>query len=95
MRVISRRKIIEAEAKYPARATALRGWYQVMNAELFDNFADVRQVFNSVDKVGNLYVFNVAGNHLRVIAAMHFNTQRVYIRHILTHTEYDSGKWKE
>jgi len=41
-----------------------------------------------------VYVFNAAGNHLRIIEAVHFNGGRAYIRDILTHSEYDEEKWK-
>ena len=54
----------------------------------------MRSTFPGVDKVGKLFVFNVAGNHLRIVAAVHFNRGKVYIRDILTHSEYDEGKWK-
>jgi mRNA interferase HigB len=30
-----------------------------------------------------------------LITAIHFNTQKVFIRHVLTHAEYDHGKWKK
>ncbi len=59
------------------------------------NFAELRNAFRSVDKVGRVYVFNVTGNHLRIVAAIHFNRQKAYIRSILSHLEYDQEKWKE
>jgi mRNA interferase HigB len=31
---------------------------------------------------------------MRVIAAIHFNRAKVFVRHVLTHAEYDSGEWK-
>jgi len=40
-------------------------------------------------------VFNIGGNKARLIAAIHYNTQKLYIRAVLTHTEYDKNKWKE
>jgi hypothetical protein len=46
------------------------------------------------DWVGGLIVFNVGGNKHRLIAAIHFNRARVYIRYVLTHGEYDQGAWK-
>ena len=95
MHVITRKRIIEAEDEFPQSATALRGWYQTMNHSTFGNFAELKETFNSVDKVGELYVFNIGGNKLRLIAAIHFNTKRIYIRNVLTHVEYDKGKWKE
>lgn len=36
-----------------------------------------------------------AGNKYRLIAVIHYNTKRVYVRNILTHKEYDLGKWKK
>jgi mRNA interferase HigB len=40
-------------------------------------------------------VFNVGGNKLRIICAVHFNTGKVFIRTVLNHTEYDRDAWKE
>jgi mRNA interferase HigB len=39
-------------------------------------------------------VFNIGGNKFRLIAVIHYNRRKVYIRHVLTHRQYDSGKWK-
>jgi mRNA interferase HigB len=39
--------------------------------------------------------FNIGGNKVRLIAAIHYNRNRIYIRAALTHAEYDEGKWKE
>jgi mRNA interferase HigB len=44
---------------------------------------------------GDFYVFNIAGNKYRLIAAIHFNRQMLFIRFILTHAEYDRGGWKK
>jgi len=51
-------------------------------------------VFPSVDFVNNLAVFNIGGNKYRLIASIHFNRGKVYVRHVLTHQEYDKGGWK-
>ncbi len=57
--------------------------------------AELRRVFNSVDAVAGLYVFNIGGNNIRLVAAIHFNAGRVYIRHVMTHAEYDKGACKQ
>jgi mRNA-degrading endonuclease HigB of HigAB toxin-antitoxin module len=41
-------------------------------------------------KVGRFFVFDIGGNKFRLIAAIHFNRQILYIRHVLTHREYDA-----
>lgn len=95
MHIITKRRIIEAKELYPSCESALAGWLKVVKNNQFENFAQLKAIFNAVDKVDDLFVFNIGGNKLRLIASIHFNTQRLYIRHILTHKEYDKGKWKE
>jgi mRNA interferase HigB len=66
-----------------------------MESTDFGSFADMREVFSSVDKVGDLYVFNIAGNKYRLVAFLQFDRQLCYIKQVLTHTEYDKGAWKK
>ena len=78
-----------------AQETPLRAWYAIVSRTDFNSFAELKRVFRSADKVGKFTVFNVGGNKFRLIAALHYNRRKIYIRHVLTHTEYDNGKWKE
>jgi len=66
-----------------------------MQKTKFSNFAELRQVFPSADKVDHWIIFNIGGNKYRLVASIHFNHSKVYIRHVLTHNEYDRGDWKE
>ena len=93
--VITRKRIVEFGDKHPDCINALESWYRVIKHSQYNSFAQLRQTFPSADQVGKLTVFNIGGNKARLIAAIHYNTQRVYIRHVLTHEEYDRGKWKE
>ncbi len=68
--------------------------YRLMKRGRYRNFAELKATFGSVDKVGPVYVFDIGGNKLRLVAAVHFNTGKVFIRHVLTHGEYDLGAWK-
>jgi len=67
----------------------------IMSKTDIGSFAELKRVFRSVDKVGKFTVFDIGGNKFRLIAAVHYNRKKVYIRHVLTHAEYDSDKWKE
>lgn len=95
MHVITRKRLIEFSKRHPGAESALGYWYRVMKHTHFDSFLSLRKVFPSADQVGSLTVFNIGGNKARLIAAMHYNRRRVYIRHVLTHSEYDKGKWRE
>ncbi|MFL9874721.1 type II toxin-antitoxin system HigB family toxin [Paraburkholderia megapolitana] len=92
MRVISNKTLVDFSVKHPDAGIPLQIWRKTVEAVFFANFADLKRAFNTVDKVGDLYVFNIGGNKFRLIAAVHFNVQKLYVRHVFTHKEYD--KWK-
>ena len=94
MHVISHAKIVAAQTAQPDCLTALDQWYRLTKRARWRNFAEVKACFPAVDKVGDKFVFDIGGNKLRLIAAIHFNTGRVFVRAILTHREYDKGVWK-
>jgi len=93
--VITRKRLREFAARHRQAAEPLKSWYAIVSKSDFGSFADLRQAFASVDKVGKFTVFDLGGNKYRLIAAIHYNRKKVYIRHVLTHAEYDQDKWKE
>ncbi|MDJ0719639.1 MAG: type II toxin-antitoxin system HigB family toxin [Prochloraceae cyanobacterium] len=95
MHVITRKRLNEFVAKYPETKTALVQWYKLMKQSDFNSISELREIFPTADKVGKLTVFNIGGNKVRLIAAIHYNRKKVYIRAVLTHNEYDLDKWKE
>ncbi len=95
MHVITRKRLNEFAEKYPETKTALAQWYHLAKQNDFSNLAELRTIFPSADPVGKLTVFNIGGNKVRLIAAIHYNRKKIYIRAVLTHAEYDEGKWKE
>lgn len=95
MRVISNRRLVEFAAKHPDAGTPLQAWHTTMEAHVFKGFSALRQQFGSVDKVDHLYVFDIAGDKYRLIAFLHAAHQLAYIKHVLTHSEYDKGDWKK
>jgi mRNA interferase HigB len=94
MHIITRKRLNEFVEKHPDAKSALEHWYRLMKSEQFRSFAELRAIFPGADQVGKLTVFNI-GRKVRLIAAIHYNRQKVYIRAVLTHDEYDKGKWKE
>lgn len=90
MFVISYGTIREYLEKNMVAEDALNNWYLIMERGNFANFSELKQTFNSVDAVeNNLYIFNIKGNHNRLIARIHFRVRTVYVRFIGTHKEYD------
>ena len=94
MHIITRKRLLDFAEKHPNTSTALDAWYRIVKSTEIKNFSQLRKIFPSVDKVGNLTVFNIGGNKIRLIAAIHYNTQCLFVRHVLTHKEYDKENWK-
>ena len=95
MHVITRKRLNEFVDRYPETQNAIVQWYQLVQQSTVGNFVELRETFPSADQVGKLTVFNIGGNKVRLIVAIHYNRQKFYIRAVLTHPEYDLGKWKE
>jgi mRNA interferase HigB len=95
MHVISKKKLREFWVEYPRAKAALESWYQIAKHADWENFAQVRNTFNTADSVGRFVVFDIGGNKYRLIAVIHYNRGKLYVRHMLTHAEYDKGKWKD
>lgn len=94
MHVIAKPSLVEFWHKHPDVQNPLQAWYRTMESEVFSGFNDLRATFASADFVNGLTVFNIGGNKYRLIAVMHYNRRKVFIRAVLTHAEYDRGFWK-
>ena len=95
MHIVTRKRLLEFAHKHPDCSAALESWYRIVKRTDFNSYAELRQTFPSADKVGDLTVFNIGGNKARLIAAIHYNRHRVYVRYVLTHKEYDRGSWRQ
>lgn len=94
MKLISNSALVRFAQIHPESTTVLQGWRKVIEKNSFQNWSELKNTFNSVDKVDDLTVFNVGGNKYRIIAFIRFARQIIYIKAVLTHNEYDKGQWK-
>lgn len=96
MRVVSKKKIVVFYTKHADSKIALEEWYAKVMKSSWKNLNELKQTFNSADYVGNnRVVFNIKGNDYRLIAIIIYVSQKVYIRWIGTHAEYDRLTAKE
>jgi mRNA interferase HigB len=80
--------------QYPEAEDVLRDWYNALRKSEFQNFAQLKAMFSSVDLIESekgslLVVFDVGGNKYRVIVKIDLKSNLALIRHILTHQEYN------
>jgi mRNA interferase HigB len=100
MRIITRKRLRQFAQQHHDAAEPLQKWYRLFRAAKWQNLQDVRRVYPHADTVrvasGNtVTVFNIRGNKYRLIAAIHYNRQRVYVLRLLRHAEYSKEFWKD
>ena len=95
MHLISQRPLREFWQVHPDSEKPLRVWAKVVKTAAWKTFAQVKKSYGSADQYKTFTIFNIGGNKYRLITVIHYNTQKVYVRHILTHKEYDSETWKK
>ena len=95
MHVISRTRLRQFWERYAEAESALRLWYTHTKRATWQNLAEMKNDYPSADLVGRFTVFNIGGNKYRLIVRIEYERQEVYIRHLLTHAEYDTDKWKQ
>jgi mRNA interferase HigB len=94
MHVISRKKLKEAALRYGKLEGRLDAWFRIAKKATWKSLADVRKTFATADAVGKRTIFNIQGNQYRLIVEINYTSGRIYIRHVLSHAEYDRGGWK-
>ena len=98
VRVISQQPLRDFATTHRDADAPLRAWYKAIKAGTHHNLVELKQSFGSVDYVPvgkrKFYVFDIGGNKYQLVAAIHFNTQTLFIRFIITHVEYDRGDRK-
>jgi mRNA interferase HigB len=100
MRVIAPKRVKEYAELFPAACASLMHWLDAVRTAEWNSRADLKACFNDVDPVKvasgrTVYIFNFQGNRHRIIAAIHFNTQTIYVLRIMSHREYDRIRWKD
>lgn len=94
MKTISNSALRAFAADHTQAKAPLQGWRRVIEKNRFSSWAELKTTFNSVDRVGDLVVFDIGGNKYRLIAYIRFEKQILSIKAVLTHQDYDRGTWK-
>ncbi len=90
MRVISRKALRECWERHADVESRLKSWFAEMRNGTFRTPDAIKKKYSSADFIaGNRVVFNIKGNHYRLVAKINDDAQVVYIRFVGTHKEYD------
>lgn len=92
MHVIAKSTLLAFANKHPAAREKLLSWHKTMKSCNAKDFNELKKTFKSADYVPKKFtVFDIGNNDYRIVAVIYYDTQKVYLRLVGTHPEYD--KW--
>jgi mRNA interferase HigB len=98
--VINRNSVRAAQQRHPQCRKWLDDWWSITRKATWTSLADVRRDYSTTDQVGGCLVFDAPGGR-RFIVGVYYarpdapDTGTLYIKHFLTHAEYDRNTWKK
>ncbi len=100
MRIITHKRLREFATRFPDVAEPLKKWARLVREAEWWSLQDVRRVYPHADMVTvgsekTVTVFNIGGNKYRLIVAIHYDRQCVYVLRLLRHSEYSKDSWKD
>jgi mRNA interferase HigB len=95
MHVITLRKLREFWELHPDAEESLRRWHRTTEKAHWKTLVETRGDFPHADLAGVCTIFNIKGNTYRLVSKIYYPSQVLLIRFVLTHAEYDRGRWKD
>ncbi|EIP3952766.1 type II toxin-antitoxin system HigB family toxin [Salmonella enterica] len=92
MHVVSRAPFDDAAKNFPNDAIALDDTYRVLKRVRANSPDELKQYFGSLDRMKyreKWWVIDIGGNNLRMMFFVDFERGKIFIKHIVTHAEYD------
>lgn len=94
MHVISKAALRDAIATDHTLESSLSEWHKVASLANWKSLVEVRQVYPHADYVEPFTVFNIKGGAYRLIVKIEYRWQLIFVKHVLTHSEYDKDGWR-
>lgn len=92
MHVISGKPFLDAAIKFPNNAKSIKDMYKILKNGDFSSPDELKAVFPSLDNFkykDKWWIIDIGGNNLRLMAFIEFRDNRMYVKHIVSHPEYD------
>ncbi len=91
MRVIAVSTLKAFWERFPEAEQPLKAWYEEATKASWAQPADIKAQYRSASVLKNRrVVFNIKGNDFRLIVAVAYRLQVVYVKFVGTHKEYDA-----
>lgn len=90
VRIITESRLSAFWAVHPPAEIPLKAWRAIIRRARYESPHEVRSHFPAADFLrAGITVFDIGGNKYRLVVTLRYDLQRVYVRHVLTHAEYD------
>ena len=90
MHIITRTRLTRFAKTHQDAAQPLREWARIVRRKHYRNHLELRADFSSADFIGpHKVVFDICSNRYRLVVDVRYELGRVYVRHVVTHQEYD------
>lgn len=91
MRVIAVSTLRDFWQRHPDAEQPLRAWYEEATSAAWTQPANIKAQYRSASVLKNRrVVFNIKGNDYRLIVAVAYRLQVVYVKFVGTHRDYDA-----
>lgn len=90
MRVVAVSTLKAFWSHHPDAEQPLKAWYEEASNASWNQPADIKNQYRSTSVLKNRrVVFNIKGNDYRLVVAIAYKLQIVYVKFVGTHKEYD------
>jgi mRNA interferase HigB len=91
VRVIAVATLRDFWQKHPDAEQPLKAWFEEATKASWSQPSDIKAQYRSASVLKNRrVVFNIKGNEYRLIVAIAYRLQVVYVKFVGTHTAYDA-----
>lgn len=89
MKVLARNKLTDFMRKHASSRKALETWFAEAERSDWQTPQDIKDRFSSADFLAdNRVIFNIKGNHFRLVVKVRYQNGIVMVEWVGTHAEY-------
>jgi mRNA interferase HigB len=94
VRIVAKKRLMDLARAHGDCVKHIEDWYNIARKARWHNLVELHRTHPSADDVDGKIVFNIKGNAYRLIVSIWYEGGVIYIKDLLTHSDYDKGAWK-
>lgn len=94
MQVLGKDKLISFYKKHANAKSAIEAWIAEAQSAKWKTPQDIKERYRSADYLdGNRVIFNIKGNHYRLVVRVRYQNGVAVVEWVGTHAEYDKQRF--